>query len=117
MEVQLSLVLALSVHLCHLFERFKHGLHDPVIRRIHRRPYLQRIGTDELALNKTDVDRKVFDKVDDALPFLAGQFRLLDAFNLLVLTNVSKFKGTSTDSSQYGGRKDLSGACAACSRH
>lgn len=117
MEVQLALVLTLSVHLGHLFQGLEHGLDDSVVSGIHRTPYLQRISTEELVLNETNVHREVFDEMDHALPFLAGQLCLLDTLDLLVLKNIRGGSYRIEHSLQYVARKGSSAACAVCPAH
>lgn len=85
MEVQLALVFAFTIQLCHLLERLEHGLHDPIISGIHCGPYFQGISTDELTFDKIDVVRKVFHEMDHTLPFFASQLCLFDTFYLFVL--------------------------------
>lgn len=96
MVVQLTLILSLSIHLCHLFQRVEHGLNYLFIRLIHAGADLQVIGADELVLHAADVDREMFDKVSHAFPFLAGQLSLfdpLDLFILVMMRNVSAISG------------------------
>jgi hypothetical protein len=118
MEIQLAFVFALPVHLGHLFERLKHGLDNPLVSGVHRGSYLQGIGTDELAFDKADIDGEVFHEVNHPFALFARKFRLLHAFNLLVLKSIRNTAvGLLKHNSQYDDRRALSSASAASPRH
>ena len=88
MIVQLSLVLVVAAHLSHLLERIEHRLYNLVICSIDSLPYLKGVRPNELRLNPADVGGEELDERGDTLPLLAGQFCLLDGFDLVVLRSL-----------------------------
>ena len=84
--VHLPFILVLTiVHLGHVFQGVKHGLHNLCICAVHALSNFEHVRADELALYTPNIDRKIFNEVSHSVTFLAGQFRLfygLDLFGL-----------------------------------
>lgn len=83
--VQLPLVLILTVHLGHVFQRVEHTLHYSGVCAVHALSNFVCVRADKLALYAPDIDWKVFNKVSHSVAFLASQPRLfygLDLFSL-----------------------------------
>ena len=85
MVIELALIFFVTTHLRHLFQRIEHSLDDSVICSVDRLSDLQRIGANELRLDATDVRREVLDERCNTFPLLAGEFRLFDGLDLIVL--------------------------------
>lgn len=86
--IELTLIFAFPIHLCHLLQRREHGLDNLVIRGIHDLSYFERAGTNELCLHTADIGREVSDELSRAAALLAGQLRILDRFDLFVLSGL-----------------------------
>lgn len=85
MIIQLSLILALAIHLRHLLERVKHRLYDLLIRHIDAPPNLERVRVDELAFNSGNIDGERLDEGRHTVSLLARQLCVFHRFYLAVL--------------------------------
>lgn len=85
MIIQLSLILALPIHLRHLLKRVKHRLHDLLIRHIDALPNLERVRVDELAFNSGNIDGERLDEGRHTVSLLARQLSVFHRFYLAVL--------------------------------
>ena len=83
--VQLTLVLLVATHLRHLLQRIEHGLDNPVIGSIDALSDLQGIRANDLHLDTADVRWEVLDEGCNPFPLLAGELRLFNGLNLVVL--------------------------------
>ncbi len=93
--IELTLIFAFPIHLRHLLQRREHGLDNLVIRGIHDLSYFECAGTNELGLHTADIGREVSDKLSRAAALLASQFRVLDRFDLLVLSRLTSTRSIS----------------------
>jgi hypothetical protein len=89
--VELALVFAFAVHLCHLLERIEHGLHDLLISSFDIVADFQSIGADELCFDAADIYREIFDEWSNTLAFLAREFGVFNTLDLLGLSAIISF--------------------------
>ena len=85
MVVELTLVFLVDTHLRHLRQRVEHRLDNPIVGSIDALSDLQDIRANNLRLDTADVRWKVLDEGCNTFPLLAGEFRLFDGFDLIVL--------------------------------
>ena len=89
MIIELSLIFTFSIQFRHLLQAIEHALYDAIVCCIDAASDLQTIRTNKLAFNARDIHGEIFDKVRYASPFLCIEPRLFNAFDLLVLPNIS----------------------------
>jgi len=86
MIVELSFILAFAIHLGHLLEGIKHGLHNLVVCSVHVHADFQSIATDKLRLHSSYVYGEPLNERSNTSPLLAGKFSLFDILHLLSLS-------------------------------
>ena len=97
MVVELTLVFLVATHLRHLLQCIEHRLDNPVIGGIDALSDLECVRANDLHLDATDVRWEVLDEGRNTFPLLAGELRLFDGFDLVILEDfgLSRFSTVS----------------------
>lgn len=99
MIVELALILTLPVQFRHLLKAVKHALHDAIVRSIDAATDLQAICAGKLALDARNINGEVLNEMHNAASLLRIKPRLFNAFDLLVLPDISVQKAAGRNES------------------